>query len=101
MKRYALHMLAPDGEFITEGSNFPTIEAAWERANNMGSRWIFYPIPVVTGPGSGFPVIRDTPAGMNARWKGKQLRSLIRAMKANPDLALAYAEGRAPFYLEP
>ena len=37
-----------DGEYVTEGRGFPSIESAWDRASNMGSRWFFYPFCFVT-----------------------------------------------------
>ena len=46
MKR--LIVMSFDGEYKTEGKNFPTTEAAWNRSNDMGSRWYFYPFHFVT-----------------------------------------------------
>lgn len=39
---YKAIAFAPDGAFITEGE-FKTIEQAWNRINDWGSRWYFYP----------------------------------------------------------
>jgi hypothetical protein len=38
------------GEMVKEGSFYST-EDAWERNNDMGSRWVFYPIRVVARNG--------------------------------------------------
>lgn len=46
--KYTLRCIAPDGAFVREGE-FPSVDAAWSRANDMGSRWFFYPFQVVTG----------------------------------------------------
>jgi hypothetical protein len=35
-----------DGEYVTEGE-FDSINDAWQRANDMGSRWFFYPFHFV------------------------------------------------------
>ena len=43
---YQLICLSPDGDSVTEGT-FPTVDDAWSRNDNMGSRWFFYPIRVV------------------------------------------------------
>ena len=43
---YTLRCFALDGDSITEGK-FKTIEEAWKRSEDMGSRWIFYPIHTV------------------------------------------------------
>lgn len=47
---YSLEFYAPDGASVTEGE-FETIEEATDRWNDIGSRWIFYPIGVVFTPG--------------------------------------------------
>lgn len=99
-KAYALVMIAPDGENVTEGNNFPTPAAAWQRCNDMGSRWIFYPIPVVTHV-SRARTIADVPDGMPREWIGRHLSTLIRALQPNPEETLAYAEGKAPLFVYP
>ena len=43
---YKIIAFSLDGEYITEGE-FKTIESAWNRVNDWGSRWIFYPIPCI------------------------------------------------------
>lgn len=40
--------MAFDGDYVTEGRGFDSVEAAWERADDMGSRWYFYPYCFVT-----------------------------------------------------
>lgn len=47
-----------DGDYVTEGQ-FDSIDQAWNRSNDMGSRWFFYPFHFVT-TASG-KTIRDTP----------------------------------------
>src|SRR3990167_6581992 len=37
-----------DGDYVTEGRDFADVDAAWDRAADMGSRWYFYPWCFVT-----------------------------------------------------
>jgi hypothetical protein len=50
-----------DGDYVTEGS-FSSIDEAWNRSNDMGSRWFFYPFHFVT-TASG-KTIKSAPEGM-------------------------------------
>lgn len=43
---YQLICLSIDGDYVTEGQ-FATVEDAWKRNDDMGSRWVFYPLRVV------------------------------------------------------
>ena len=36
-----------DGDYVTEGQ-FKSVDEAWERSEDMGSRWYFYPFHFVT-----------------------------------------------------
>lgn len=71
---YKLICMAFDGEYVTEGE-FKTIDEAWERSEDMGSRWFFYPFHfVLTSSGK---TIADSPYGIEFL-KGKRLSSVIR-----------------------
>ncbi len=48
-----------DGDYVTEKTGFESIEAAWNHAADLGSRWFFYPYSFVT-TASG-KTIKDTP----------------------------------------
>ena len=89
--------IAPDGETVRERPEFATIEAAEEHAANLGSKWIFYPIPVIVAGNT----IRAVPHGMPKEWIGRKLATLLRAFSFDPDHALAYANGDAPFLIFP
>jgi len=56
MTAYQSIQFADDGDYITD-YNEPTAEDVWERVNDQGSRWYFYPYPfVITAKtGSDFP----------------------------------------------
>lgn len=43
---YAAVLIAPDGEYVTDFER-DTIDEVWDCVNDMGSRWYFYPFPVV------------------------------------------------------
>lgn len=87
--------IAPDGATITEGE-FETTEQAWNRSEDMGSRWYFYPIHIVTGEKK----IIDTPDGMSKEWIGRNLSTLIKQIQQDEEETLSYANGEipCPFY---
>ncbi len=64
-----------DGEYVTEGRDFASISEAWERSNDMGSRWFFYPFHFVT-TASG-KTIKDTPE-MLQHLNGLRVKSVAR-----------------------
>lgn len=45
---YSLICMGFDGEYVIEKDGFTTVNDAWKHANNMGSRWYFYPFHMVT-----------------------------------------------------
>ena len=47
---YKLICVSFDGDYVTEGSEFKTVDDAVDRNEDMGSRWFFYPFRFVTGP---------------------------------------------------
>lgn len=101
IERAALHVIALDGESIREGV-FPSVEAAWERNEDMGSRWFFYPMRIVTGPArSDRARVLSVPDGMNSEWVGRTLGRVKKALAANQDTAIAYLEGKQPFDVMP
>ena len=46
MRTYRAILFAPDGDFVTDFRS-DTKEEVWDKVNDMGSRWIFYPIVFV------------------------------------------------------
>lgn len=89
--------IAPDGEFVTEGRNFTSVDEAWKRYNEMGSRWIFYPIPVVTNGDK----ILAVPHGCMDEWIGQSLSTFLKAIKLFPTEVSLYLEGKTPLSLSP
>lgn len=100
MKSYNLVCLAPDGATVREG-NFPTIQAAWDRASDMGSRWFFYPICVVTGPArTARARIMDIHPAMREYALGRTLGALPGMLARNEDAVCAWINGDAPLILD-
>ena len=57
---YNVTVIATDGDHRTEGE-FETVEDAWDYINDMGSRWYFYPVNVV----SDHDIIIESPDGFD------------------------------------
>ena len=57
---YQAVLFAPDGIFVTDFRDREDKQEVWEEIAEMGSRWIFYPIPFVATD----KTIVDAPEGM-------------------------------------
>ena len=44
---YKAMLFHPDGENVSDFRDRETVQDVWDEINDMGSRWIFYPIPFV------------------------------------------------------
>lgn len=73
-QKLGLICMSFDGDFVTEKrAEFESTESAWEHANDMGSRWYFYPFYfVVTESGL---TIKDSPCGLEFL-NGKRVKSV-------------------------
>ena len=65
-----------------------TVQGVWDQVNDMGSRWIFYPIPIITRihngrwPNFKYSKVIDTCIGLE--WaKGMTISKLLEYMKHN------------------
>ena len=47
MTKFKLICMTFDGDYVTEHPTFETVGKAWEHAEDMGSRWYFYPFHFV------------------------------------------------------
>jgi hypothetical protein len=47
---YELRFYAPDGEWVKD-SESDEISELWKKMDDIGSKWIFYPIPVIVCDG--------------------------------------------------
>jgi hypothetical protein len=91
---YSLRCMAPDGATVREGQ-FDSVQDAWHRSQDMGSRWFFYPLHLVTGPArSDLARIVDAPRELE-HYKGRTLRTLARSIAANSETACAWINGEA------
>lgn len=75
---YKLVCMALDGDYVTETDRdhrdgWPTVAEVWNHAEDMGSRWYFYPFQFVV-TGSGLTVV-DTPIGLDFL-KGKRVKTV-------------------------
>lgn len=99
--KYALVCMATDGEYVREGT-FPDIESAWSWAGDMGSRWFFYPVCLVTGLArSNKAKIAAVPDGMPEAWIGKTLHTLGLAFQQEEEHVCDYVNGQCPLMLFP
>ena len=62
---------APDGESVSD-CHSATVDGVWNEVNDMGSRWIFYPISMVVREGSNKRTGRIVSACDGLKhWEGK------------------------------
>ncbi len=89
--------MAPDGATVREGC-FESTEAAWERAQGMGSRWFFYPVSLVTGEAGTSDRARIVDAPRELRpFIGKSVGTLRRWFAANSEMVCDWLNRKAPF----
>jgi hypothetical protein len=81
---YKLLLMAPDGDYVTEGTDKGyTADECCEISANMGSRWIFYPFHFVIkdrGPVRNRQKVIEPPDGMSFL-KGKSMDSVTAYMQ--------------------
>jgi hypothetical protein len=70
-RTYKAVLFHPEGDFVTDFTNRNEIEDVWDMVNDMGSRWIFYPIVFVATD----TTIVDTPEGLELL-KGKRIKTV-------------------------
>jgi hypothetical protein len=80
MKTYQATLFHPAGDYVRDFGDSPTIQHVWDRVNDMGSRWIFYPIVFVTTE----KTVVDTPDGLEFL-KGRRIRTVSRFLKEQWD----------------
>lgn len=84
MNKKGLICMSFDGEYVTEKrAEFETIQDAWSHANDMGSRWYFYPFSFVVS-NSGQTVI-DATEGLEFL-KGKRVKTVSAFFKTVSEL---------------
>lgn len=73
---YKATLFHPEGDNVTDFRDRRTKQDVWDAIGNMGSRWIFYPIPVVTTD----KVVVDAPDGLKF-FVGKRIETLRTYLK--------------------
>lgn len=73
---YQATLFHPEGDSVTDFRERTTVEDVWAEINNMGSRWIFYPLAFVTTS----KTVIDTPEGLEFL-KNKRISTLRKFLK--------------------
>ena len=73
--KYRALLFHPEGDYVTDFRS-TTKQDVWERIADMGSRWIFYPIPFVATD----KTIVDVPDGLE-HLKGKRIKTVQNYLK--------------------
>lgn len=96
--KYQLICVAPDGAHVRD-SRHPTIKSAWETAADLGSKWFFYPIPLVVGA-KGKRIV-DTPEGVSCEWIGRSVKTFVAHLQAHEPEVADYIRGDTPLFILP
>ena len=75
---YCAVLFSPDGDHITDFRGKKTIQEVWDCINDMGSKWIFYPISCVGTDRS----IVDTPEQFE-EMKRKRIKTVKKYLSEN------------------
>lgn len=90
--KYQLICMSFDGDYQVEGNDFESVQAAWDRSSDMGSRWYFYPFHfVMTESGK---TVKDAPEPLQ-HLIGYRIGHLVKHFQETskqPELANADAE---------
>lgn len=80
---YKAILFHPDGACVSDFHKSKTIKEVWERVEDMGSRWIFYPIIVVASDNSPKKMSRivDTAEGLEY-FKKRESTTLQKYLKS-------------------
>lgn len=70
---YQALLFHPEGDNVTDFRDRATKQEVWNEIADMGSRWIFYPIPVIVTDGG--KVVVDAPDGLKF-FIGKRVKTL-------------------------
>lgn len=70
MKNYQATLFSFDGDKVSDFKNKESVSDVWNEISEMGSRWIFYPIPFVSTE----KTIIDAPEGLEFL-KGKRIKT--------------------------
>lgn len=88
MARYKAILFAPNGDWVTDFRDTESIDEVWERIEDMGSKWFFFPIRMVIRDNGS--VTTDNQRIVQAPevfdWaKGHTIRIIGREIAANPE----------------
>jgi len=96
--KYKAILFAPDGDYTTYFRDRDTIEDVWKEIENMGSRWVFYPICCV---GTDKTIV-DVPYGGFEYLKGKRIKTVKKIIAEHCDeLCEALNAGNPVYHILP
>lgn len=78
---YKALLFHPKGDYVIDFTGKKDIQDVWNEIAEMGSRWIFYPIPFVATD----KAIVDTPEGLELL-KGKRIATVSKLLQKQWDL---------------
>ena len=88
MKNYQIICMSFDGEYKRESPTFETIESTWDYANDLGSKWFFYPFYFVATE----KTIIDSPIKNLIGKRIKTVKLIFNELSKEPELAGASIE---------
>jgi hypothetical protein len=84
MTEYKAVLIAPDGDWVTDFRECESIDEVYDRLNDMGSRWFFYPFHGVIIDHGGLTTSRQrlvSVAPPLEEFKGKTVKTLSKYLK--------------------
>ncbi len=97
---FSIRVISPDGDYSTDSSSHSSIADAIIHASEFGSKWIFYPLHVIT---DSFNFIADVPPEPPQSWIGHPFPSLLAQIKAypNPNQLALYMQDGVSLFIHP
>ena len=71
MGNYKAILFHPEGDSVTDFRDRKAVEDVWKEVENMGSKWIFYPLVFVCTE----KTVADAPQGLESL-KGKRIKTV-------------------------
>lgn len=82
---YKLILMSFDGEYQRERPEFETVQDAWEYANDLGSKWFFYPFPFVVSESGKTIIASALPFGEGEGRRVKTIQRIFNKASQKPE----------------
>lgn len=92
MNKYKAILFSLDGDYVTDARNKASVDEVWDEVNDMGSRWIFYPLPcVIVDKGAGTEARQEIVATFDGGefLQGVSIKTARNLIEANADYLTA------------